>query len=45
VINTSAITAATKSSMKPEAVLLKIITYAVVEKGVESKGEQRLALA
>ena len=44
VMNTSAITAVTKSSMKPwshEAALLQIVTYAVVKKEMESKGEQR----
>jgi len=43
-INTSAITAVTKSSMKPqrhEAVLPQIVIYTVVEKEIESKGEQR----
>jgi len=41
VLNTSAITAATKSSMKQQSGAPQIVTYAVVEKGMENKGEQR----
>ena len=41
VINTSAITAVTKSPWSHEAALPQIVSYRVVEKGMENKGEQR----
>jgi len=43
-LNTSAITAVTESSMKPQSgTVVNRYLHAVVKKGMENKGEQRLA--